>query len=456
MKQRPPLTSLPAAILSPANLALIVLGLASLALYAFVAKAASAHDIVWFIKLALLQAVLYLVAVWLVLRAPHAPSTLMLVIALAALFRLAILFMPPYLSDDIYRYVWDGRVQAAGINPYRYIPADAALAHLRDEAIYPKINRRDYAPTIYPPIAQALYLLATRVSESVTWMKFVMVCGEALAIWCVLLLLNSFSLPPQRALLYAWHPLVCWEFAGSGHVDAAAIAFIALALLARRGGQQTLTGIALAGAALVKLFPLVLLPALYRRWGWKTPVAFSVVIGGAYLPYLGAGVTGVLGFLPDYVVEEGLQGGERFYLLSLARKVFGEAGVPSVVYFGFVLLTMSIIALWALWRRERTAQSFVTGAFVLALVFTLLLTPHYAWYFTWLIPFLCLLPPAYLAPPLYLTTASFVIYASWIGDAPEQMFIWYTMLYLPFALLCIIAFWKQRDEATARGEQKFG
>ena len=69
------------------------------------------------------------------------------------------------MSTDIFRYVWDGRVQAAGINPYRHVPADAALQHLRDDAIYPYINRADYAPTIYPPMAQIVFFLVTRISR---------------------------------------------------------------------------------------------------------------------------------------------------------------------------------------------------------------------------------------------------------------------------------------------------
>jgi hypothetical protein len=90
----------------------------------------------------------------------------------------------------------------------------------------------------------------------------------------IIQLLASFGFARQRALIYAWHPLVVWEFAGSGHLDALAIAFIALALLARRKRYETLTGFLLACATCVKLFPVVLFPALYERWSWKMPLAF--------------------------------------------------------------------------------------------------------------------------------------------------------------------------------------
>jgi alpha-1,6-mannosyltransferase len=92
---------------------------------------------------------------------------LIVVLGLALAMRLVLVVIDPMLSTDLYRYVWDGRVQAAGINPYAYVPADPALAALRDGAIYPHINRADYAVTAYPPVAQMFFLAVTRLSESV-------------------------------------------------------------------------------------------------------------------------------------------------------------------------------------------------------------------------------------------------------------------------------------------------
>src|SRR5947209_19649156 len=100
-------------------------------------------------------------------------------------------------------------------------------------------------------------------------MKTTMVLFEAIAIWFIAQLLASFGLPRQRILLYAWHPLVVWEFAGNGHLDAIAIAFIALPLLARRKNAELGTGVALASASLVKVCRGVWLPARYQRWRWK-------------------------------------------------------------------------------------------------------------------------------------------------------------------------------------------
>ena len=172
-----------------------------------------------------------------------AGPVLFMVIAVAGLARLPVLCAPPYLSSDIYRYIWDGRVEAAGINPYRYIPADPHLEALRDLRIYPQINRNNYAPTIYPPVAEAIFLGVTRVSESVTAMKAAMVGFEVVTVVVLFRLLAGAALPSARILVYAWHPLPIWEFAGSGHIDAAMIALIALAFWAQRKGWDWLAGL---------------------------------------------------------------------------------------------------------------------------------------------------------------------------------------------------------------------
>src|SRR5215213_9035293 len=284
-------------ILSWTNLLLVLAGIALRLMYEHGLTGKTSYDIFWFIRLALAQSALYLVAAWAVTRARNTShSTLILVIVFAALFRLSIIYTPPYLSDDIYRYIWDGRVQAAGINPYRYIPAAPELAHLRDDAIYPKINRRDYSHTIYPPVAQVVFLLTTRISESVVWMKLTMLIFEMVAIWAIAGLLNLLGRPRQLLLLYAWHPLVIWEFAGSGHCDAIAIGFIALAFLAWQRRSDLGAGF-LASATLAKLFPLVLLPAMLKRGRWRIVPIFAVTITVGYLAYLNVGPGVVLGDL---------------------------------------------------------------------------------------------------------------------------------------------------------------
>src|SRR6266478_5861776 len=421
------------------NVLLAVIGSILLILYRIGLHSRVATDIVWFIKLALVQSALYLIAAWLIVRARSARSTLFIVLALAGIFRLSIVFAPPYLSDDIYRYVWDGRVQAAGINPYRYIPADEHLQSLRDEEIYPKINRRDYAHTMYPPAAEATYFLTTRISESVTWMKLTIVGFELITVWLVMVLLASFGMPRQRILIYAWHPLAVWEFAGSGHVDPLAFAFIALALLARRRNWETTTGIALGLATLAKLFPIVLFPALYKRWGWKMPVALIVTIVAGYLPYISVGPLGVLGFIPGYAQERGIVSGEQFFLLGLVDRLL-SVRLPNAIFVSFVGAVLFGLALWSVFKRGQDDLGYLKRSLVVGSAFIVLFAPHFPWYFAWLILFLCFVPSI---PVFYLTLASFLLYLTWLYDTPDCVFMLKTFIFAPFLILGLLV-WLRR------------
>ena len=419
---------------------LSILGVATLVLYRIAVRSKGASDIVWFLKLVLIQLIIYFAVVWLSLRTKDSRQILLLGLIFAALFRISILFSPPYLSDDVYRYVWDGRVQSAGINPYRYIPADESLAKLRDDRIYPNINRREYARTIYPPVAEGVFLLITRISESVTWMKAAMVGFEAITVWALIQLLVSFGFARQRVLIYAWHPLVVWEFAGSGHLDAMMIAFIALALLAHRKRRETLTGVLLACATCVKLFPAALFPAFYKRWSWKMPLTFVATIVVAYLPYLSVGPKGALGFLEGYANERGMFSGDQFFLLTVVRQVV-SANVPASAYLVFTVAVLGGLFLWMMLGKQSDDVSYIRNGLIIASIFMLLLAPHFSWYFCWLILFLCFIPAISV---FYLTAASFLLYLTWINDTPDRVVLLKTLIFAPFLILAILGIWLPR------------
>jgi len=403
------------------------------------------NNLPWFVGAALAQGVIYLAGVRLVLSERRAPRALVVALLFAVLLRIGPLFASPYLSDDIYRYVWDGRVQAAGINPYRFVPDSPELEPLQDSRIFPRINRGDYAPTIYPPVAQAIFLGATRVSESITWMKTVMVGFEALAVWILVRLLVSLGLPAERVLIYAWNPLTVWEFAGSGHIDAAAIAFLVFALWARRRNLPALTGITLACAALIKFYPAVVFPALYRRWDWKMPAGFAGTVILGYLPYAKVGLR-VLGFLPGYIEEEGLKSGERFYLWTLLQKAWPVSWFDGVWYVALLALVLLAVAAWLTVSKQRGEGDFLVHATVLAALCSVLFSPHYPWYFAWLLPLLVFVP--YL-PMLYLTVAGFILYESRLQETPESLFRDNTLLYLPFVVLIAAQWlWKRRQSPS--------
>jgi alpha-1,6-mannosyltransferase len=401
------------------------------------------HFVIGFGLVAMYQALLYLVAVWVVLNRPVNRWTFVIILACAAGCRLICLFSPPFLSTDIFRYVWDGRVQAAGINPYRYIPADPHLAFLRDLDIYPHINRRNYAHTVYPPGAQMLFLLITRIGTSVRWMKTGMVGLEALTIWALVKLLTALGLRREQVLIYAWHPLLLWEVASSGHVDGAALPLIALALLFYVRHKPAATGIALAAATLVKLYPIALFPALYRRsdWrNWKMPAVVVGVVAAAYACYLSVGWH-VLGFLPEYAIEEGLESGSRYFLLTLARRGLHWEALPTAAFYGFAALLLLGLAVWAWVTSEVSPLAAIRCCFVIATVFMLLFSSHYPWYYLWLLPFLSLIS---YVPMLYFTTACFYLYTTQLANPGPAMYYMFEWLYGTTALLalwCLGARW---------------
>ena len=403
------------------------------------------YDTDGFTILALVQGAFYVGAVALIWRGGLPHRALVVVLAVAVLMRLAVLLAPPYLSDDIYRYVWDGRVEGAGINPYRYVPADPHLAALRDETIYPNINRSDYAPTIYPPVAEYLFFVGTRLSESLTAMKGTLLAFELVGMALLLRLLDDCRLPRERLLIYAWHPLALWEFAGSGHVDAAVVTFVALALWARRRQAAWLTGSALAAAALVKFFPAVLFPALYRRWDWKMPLAAAATVVVAYMPFSGAG-SAVLGFLPDYLQEEGLRSGAGFFLWNVLGSLAPLQHVGPAPYLAFAGAALLVLAVRGLFTAE---DRYLASAMTLAVAAMVLVSPHYPWYFVWIVPLICFTPRPSV---LYLTLACPLLHFVPGGPDPEgarMPFEW--AIYGPFVALVAFELWRQRAARTGIG-----
>ena len=389
----------------------------------------------------LLQAVPYAIAAWLIVggRQSGADSGRALATILIVGLAMRCLVLPGTpVSTDIFRYVWDGRVQGAGINPYLHLPADAALAGLRDGTIYPNINRADYAPTIYPPTSQIVFYLVTRLSEAPMVMKAAMVAFEGLAVWTILQLLATRGLPRSRILLYAWHPLPVWEFARSGHIDIVAIAFLLLAFLAMQRRSPILAGIALGAGVLVKYFPIATGPALYRRWDWRLPIAFAATVALLYLPYIGAG-TQVFGFLGTYVTEEGLDGGSGIFLWQLVGAIVPLRDEALSFYLPAAAAIMAGLALFVVMRERRPAAD-LAGAMLLAVTFTILFSPHYPWYFAWLVPFLCFYP---VVGVVYLTCASSYLYsAHWPPTLSDGL-----VIYGPCVLILIA-------ELVLRGRRK--
>lgn len=406
------------------NLALILIGCA---MVGFTRQLVSEYILytIGFSGVSSSMLVLYLGAVLIFLIKPSNVNrcTFWIIVAFAIACRMVPSLPAPHLSTDVYRYCWDGVVQHAHINPYRYVPGDARLSFLRapNQNVYDHINRRDYARTIYPPAAQMLFYLITFVSPTVTFMKLAMVLFEGLTMFGLVKLLREMGIAREWTLLYAWFPMLVWEFAGSGHLDSIVMAFMVFALLFRYRDQPALTGLFLGLAVLTKFYPLVLFPALYRRGDWKMPATMAGLTALLYAPYLGVGKM-VFGFLGGYVDEEGMASGSRYFPLEWVQHLPGLHAVSSAAYIGFVAGVFVVLMVWA-WltgcRAHSSRDAFLWPAFGLALALMLLFSPHYPWYVAWLVPFLVLLPNltvmTYVCALFYLCTTALAT-----GYGPKQ------------------------------------
>jgi hypothetical protein len=348
---------------------------------------------------------------WLALRTdPRQAVPLILVGAIA--IQLAALSAPPRTSTDLYRYIWDGRVQAAGIDPYRYVPAASQLIPLRDPFLWPahgpicitsggvspagagyehaqpgtpipaltpgctQINRPG-VHTIYPPVAEAYFTAVDELSPPGSGSLPIQAAAAFCAIATAVLLLvglRRLGRDPRLAVLWAWCPLVGLEAGNNAHVDvlAAFLTAAALLTLAREGGRgRTASGAALLGLAIAaKITPVLAMPAVLRRRPATLTMAVSATTGIVYLPHLLAVGGGVIGFLPGYLKEEGYGSGHRFQLLSIVLP--GRLATLAAV----IVLTGVALAVLRKTDPDRPWRGalMMTGA---ALAVT---TPPFAWY----------------------------------------------------------------------------
>jgi hypothetical protein len=204
----------------------------------------------------------------------------------ALLLRLLLLPLPPTLSDDMLRYLWDGKVAAAGLNPYALAPAAEQLTPLRNE-IWRHLPHTHVA-TVYPPLAVAAFSIASRLPFPLFSWKLMVAGADLLACWLLLAVARRLGVPPGRTVWYAWNPLVTLEVAGMGHVDAlgvAAVVGVVLCLLDFSGwpgrpGPRRLGAAAAwaAAAALAKLVPLAAFPLWARQS--RSPWRFLGMAGG--------------------------------------------------------------------------------------------------------------------------------------------------------------------------------
>jgi Glycosyltransferase family 87 len=322
-----------------------------------------------------------------VLRMP-ARQAVPLVIAGGILLQGIGLAAAPRSTDDFYRYAWDGRVQAAGIDPYRYPPNDPALVALRDDWLFPPdcrpsdpactiINHPQYR-TLYPPVAQVWFRAVHAVSPAGSRHKPWQLAAALLAVLTALAIvavLRRSGRDPRWAVLWAWCPTVAIEAGNAAHVDVLGVLLLVagLGLVARR--RAAVGGGLLGAAVAVKFLPALVFPAVLRRRGLVVLGAAAATFAVSYLPHVLAVGPDVLGFLPGYLDEEGYDGTERFPVLRL---VLPAGVVPAGVVAAVAALILAAAAGLVGWRTDPDHPA--DGAVVVVGIALLLTGPSYPWY----------------------------------------------------------------------------
>ena len=434
-------------------------------------------------------------AVFWVVRRTVRRRVLFLIVGSAMLFRLTLLCTtPPTLSDDVYRYIWDGSLTVAGVSPYAHA-VDSPLLDDLDSPIRAMVNN-SWMASPYLPAAQVVFSAVYRMAPgSPLAFQIAAVIFDALAGLLLIGLLGRVGLPRTWSLIYLWHPLVLFEFAHGAHVDALMICLTmaSLWLIAgeQLGGNRTwlrslASVMALAAATLFKGVPALLLPVVARRWKWRWTLVYGCTIIAACLPFGlrdGWGLTGPLdgeglfGALRIYGARWNFNSGLYHYLEVLITghntpgavppDVVGEVPILVAKLSAAAVLGLILVGVWhcggrsglgrgASWRAQlpvATPPSVVLlrAALVPLGAYLLLTTTVHPWYVTLIVPLLPFLVPRpategrcvrYLVAGLYFSCAVTLSYLTYLDPANLREYDSIRLAeYVPVYALLIWAWW---------------
>jgi hypothetical protein len=300
-------------------------------------------------------------------------SVIVFGLALSALWQIQFLRMPPGLDDDIHRYVWDGRVQRLGYNPYIVVPNDPALAGLHTSETRTLNNPE--VPSPYPAGAQLFFRAVTAIRESTFALKVAFVLCDLAIVFVLLDVLRCTRQGEHWVLAYAWHPLLAIEVAGSGHVDIVGVLLLLVSAAALVRRRRAVAAVAFGLAVSVKFLPIVLLPLYWKRVRVRDAVLAAIVVGLLYVPFFNNGRIPI-GSLGTYV--------QRFRFNDPVFATLERVAAPQLVAGLAVLVGL----LTAMWMRRKSAEGSL-DAFAWPMAASLFCAPVvYPWYLLWLLPFL--------------------------------------------------------------------
>jgi len=353
----------------------------------------------------------------------------------AMVFRLTLLVSFPVFSDDLFRYLFEGKMQIQGINPYIVAPADPATLPFRD-AFFELINHKTI-PTIYPPLSELFFRAAMAIGYNLYFFKALLIVLDIGGLFFLYLIIKHHGLPFRNLLIWAWHPLLIVEIAGSGHQDIIGIFLLAGCLYYMQRQRLLGASLMLIGSFLSKLFPLFLFPLLLRRqkkWPYLVLMLLTTLF---YLPFYNTEThlfTGLSVYTRTWEANASI-----FYLLKLLLKDL------QATKFLIILIFLSIY-LYA----YRSISKFETACFVTLGSFLLLTPTLHPWYILWVIPFLVITPNRAW---LYLTMASTAYYHVLIDYFEKDLWqeqLWIKhLIYLPFFALLILEYLKKRRISNA-------
>jgi hypothetical protein len=345
-----------------------------------------------------IAAVTYLLAIRELLRIPKYPRhTVFICLVLAAVWRVPFLLAPPGPQDDVLRYVWDGRVQRRGYNPYTAIPADPALARLHTNETR-EMNNPD-VPSPYPAGAQLFFRAVTAIHESASAFKVAFAACDLAIVLLLMGELRRLGRGEHWVLAYAWHPLLVTCVAYNGHIDILGVLLLLISAVALRRHRQTVAAVAFGLAIAVKFLPAVLAPLYWRRVRIRDGLLAALVVGLLYAPFFGRGPVPI-GSIGTYV--------QRFRFNDPIFAVLERLAPPQAAA-GLAVLFGLVTAIWL--RSKPLACS--PDAWAWPMAASLAGAPVvYPWYLLWLIPFL--------------HSASTLPIVTWTLSVLSVFFVWYS------------------------------
>jgi alpha-1,6-mannosyltransferase len=319
-----------------------------------------------------LAGIVYLLAIREFFATPaFARRVVVIGLVLAAVWHIELLRVPTGAGEDIHRYVWDGRLQRLGYNPYVVVPSDPAVQGLHTSETL-NMSSPDL-PSPYPPGAQLFFRAVTAIQESTFALKTALVVCDFAIAFVLLDVLRRNRQGAHLVLAYAWNPLLAIEVAGSGHIDILGALFLLISVAALGRRWRTTAAVALGLAIAVKLLPIVLLPLYWKRIRIRDAALAAVVVGLLYLPFLSHGRIPI-GSLGTYV--------QSFRFNGPVFAILNHVAPPQLLA-GLAVLVGLVTAAWA-----RRAPEWSPDVFAWPMAASLLFSPVvFPWYLLWLLPF---------------------------------------------------------------------